>query len=152
MFDAELARQGLRPNRVFSDGTALPASFNDIHDTFDRASGDSHLNPDLNEINRQHHAQVSRVIAPAPASDVPATPSTIRSDVEAQGEKIRASTSSSDTTFDADAQIVKKSDGTLASKKSLLVGSIKQVADDGGASIDNAIDIVKDFRKKPSGK
>lgn len=27
LFDAELARQGLRPNRAFSDGTALPTSF-----------------------------------------------------------------------------------------------------------------------------
>ena len=31
MLDAELARQGLRPNRVFSDGSALPVSFEDLH-------------------------------------------------------------------------------------------------------------------------
>jgi conjugal transfer mating pair stabilization protein TraG len=27
LMESELARQSLRPNRVFSDGTALPASF-----------------------------------------------------------------------------------------------------------------------------
>ncbi len=30
LFEAELARQGLPPNRTFSDGTALPSSFGDI--------------------------------------------------------------------------------------------------------------------------
>lgn len=152
MFDAELARQGPRPNRVFSDGTALPASFNDIHDKFDRASAEARLSPDIDAINRQHRGQASRVPTPAPGSGVPSTPSTIRSDIHVQGEKIRGSTSSADSTFDANAQIVKTPDGTLASKKSLLVGTIKQAADDGGATIDNAKDIAKDLLQKKGRK
>ncbi|MES2260963.1 MAG: conjugal transfer protein TraG N-terminal domain-containing protein [Pseudomonadota bacterium] len=148
MFDAELARQGLRPNRIFSDGTALPESFNDIHAKFDQASGDSRFHPDINAINRQHRGQASRAITPAPSSVAPSTPSNIRSDIQEQGEKIRGQTTSADSTFDANAQIMKTPDGTLASKKSLLVGTIKQAAGDGSATIDNAKDMVKDLLKK----
>ena len=50
--------------------------------------------------------------------------------------------------FDAKAEIVKAPDGTLASKKSLLKHTGKQVAEDGSATIDNAKDAVKDLLKR----
>ncbi len=148
LFDSELARQGPRPNRVFSDGTALPTSFADIHDKFNRASDDSRLNPDIDAINREHRGRASRINTPAPSSTVSPSSSTIRSDIQAQGERIRDRTTAVDSTFDANASIVKTPDGTLASKKSLLVGTIKQAAGDSGATIENAKDIAKDLLKK----
>jgi hypothetical protein len=45
-------------------------------------------------------------------------------------------------------EIVKTDDGTLASKKSLLVQSGKQVGKDAGATIENAKDVVKDLLRK----
>ena len=45
LLESELARQGLRPNRVFSDGTALPMSFQDIRERYTSNASDPRLNP-----------------------------------------------------------------------------------------------------------
>ncbi|HAT30051.1 MAG TPA: conjugal transfer protein TraG, partial [Janthinobacterium sp.] len=148
MFDAELARQGLRPNRVFSDGTALPASFNDIHEKFDQTSDDSRVNPDIDAMDRQHHARASRFNTPMPMQTIPSEPSLLRSDIQAKGESIRDQTAADRSAFDSSAQIVKTPDGTLASKKSLLLEAGKQVARDGGATFDNTLDIAKAMQQK----
>lgn len=59
LLDAELARQGLRPNRVFSDGTALPTSFDDIHTRHDQDAADSRLSPDMATIDCGHREQTT---------------------------------------------------------------------------------------------
>ena len=148
MFDAELARQGPRPNRVLSDGTALPSSFDDIRRRYDQASTDPHLNPDTTAIDGQHRKQVSSVKASTPSATVSSAPSTIRSDIQEQGAAIRGQTGSASSNFDWKAKIVKTPDGTLASKTSLMKEAGKQVVEDGSASIDNAKDAVKDLLKK----
>ena len=148
MFDAELARQGLRPNRVFSDGTALPTSFNDVHSRYDQVSADPQLNPDTTALDRQHRTQVSHAKTSAPGATVSSAPSAIRSDIQSQGAAIRGQTGSASADFDAKAEIVKTPDGTLASRKSLLKQAGKQVVEDGSATVDNAKDAVKDLLKK----
>jgi conjugal transfer mating pair stabilization protein TraG len=52
LMESELARQSLRPNRVFSDGTALPASFGDIREQHAQQRSDAALTP---EIDGLHH-------------------------------------------------------------------------------------------------
>ena len=148
LFDAELARQGLRPNRVFSDGTALPVSFNDIRSRYDQASTDSQLTPDLVAIDRQHRQEVSRAQTLVPNTGDSTTPSTIRSDIQAQGAVIRGQTGSADSEFESKAEITKTPDGTLASKNSLLEQTGKQVVEDGSATIENTKDAVKGLLKK----
>lgn len=148
LFDAELARQGLRPNRFFSDGTALPTSFDDIHARHDQDAADPHLNPDTAAINREHHNQVSRFSPPVPSTAGATKHSEIRGDIQAHGGEIRKQTDSANQEFDTKAEIVKTPDGTLASKKSLLKQTGKQVARDAGPTFDNAKDAVKDLLKK----
>lgn len=147
LFDAELARQGLRPNRVFSDGTALPASFDDIRSRHDQAATERHLNPDTSAVNRQHSNEVARFNLSAPS--VAGTPahSAVRSGIQTKGAAIRGQTESVHNEFDTKAEIVKTPDGTLASRKSLLKQAGKQVAEDAGATIDNTKDLVKDLLK-----
>lgn len=147
LFDAELARQGLRPNRVFSDGTALPTSFEDIRTRHGQDVTDPRLNPDMVTINREHHNQVSHF------SSVPSNTDSIRStearsDIQAQGTEIRKQVGTARQEFDAQAEIVKEPDGTLASNKSLLKQTGKQVAEDAGATIDDTKDIVKNLLKR----
>ena len=50
--------------------------------------------------------------------------------------------------FDREAEIVKSEEGTLASRRSLLKQSGKQVGKDADASLDNARDAVKDLLKR----
>jgi conjugal transfer mating pair stabilization protein TraG len=148
MFEAELARQGLRPNRVFSDGTALPTSFDDVRVLHDRHASDPTLAPDLSASDQQHRATVARSNRPTPSAHSDTSPPSLRNDVQTEGKAIRNETASARSTFDRKAEIVDTADGTLATKKSLLKQSGKQVVDDGAASIGNAKEVVKDLLRK----
>ncbi|WP_374683568.1 conjugal transfer protein TraG N-terminal domain-containing protein [Accumulibacter sp.] len=148
MFDAELARQGLRPNRVFSDGTALPSSFGDVRSLHDHQATDPALSPDLAASHRQHRAKMSQFNHSAPGTHLDTNPSPLRNDVQTQGNAIRNEAGSANSSFDRNAEIVDTGDGTLVTRKSLLKQSGKQVVDDGQASIDNAKDAVKELLRK----
>lgn len=148
MFDAELARQGLRPNRVFSDGTALPSSFGDVRSLHDHQATDPALSPDLAASHRQHRAKMSQFNHSAPGAHLDTNPSPLRNDVQMQGNAIRNEAGSANSSFDRNAEIVDTGDGTLVTRKSLLKQSGKQVVDDGEASIDNAKDAVKELLRK----
>jgi conjugal transfer mating pair stabilization protein TraG len=145
---SELARQSLRPNRVFSDGTALPTSFGELRALHDQTRGDAALTPDIGGHRRDNDQRVSRFGNTAPpAQPVPAA-SPIRDEVRARGAQIRSSADASSAAFDSKTEIVKNDDGTLATRKSLLKQSGKQVAKDAGASVDNVKDAVKGLLKK----
>ena len=148
LFDAELARQGLRPNRFFSDGTALPTSFDDIRARHDQDATDPRLNPDTAAINREHRRQVSRFNTSIPNTAGSTQPSETRGDIQAHGVGIRKQTGSASQEFDTKAEIVKTEDGTLSSKKSLLKQSVTQAADDAAATVENAKDAVKNLLNK----
>jgi hypothetical protein len=60
LMESELARQSLRPNRVFSDGTALPASFGKIRDQHDRSRVKTALTPDIIGQHQSNRDQISR--------------------------------------------------------------------------------------------
>lgn len=147
---AELARQSLKPNRVFSDGTALPTSFEDIQLRHRQEKADTALNPVIDVRHRSNDRQVSRfgksarAVQPAPTPE----PSSTRQEVQARGTEIRARAKADQTGFDAKAEIVKTDDGAQDSKKSLLKQSGNQVIEDAGATVDNATGIVKDLLKK----
>ncbi len=150
MMDAELGRQGLRPNRVFGDGTAMPMSFDDVRRVHDQDAATSELAPDVARRDRQNRAGVSKFGrgGPPQATDSP-DPRPIRAEMEARGAAIRSKTEAASKGFDDKAQITTETDGTLASKKSLLWQSSKQVGADSNTSTDNAAAVIKGlFRKK----
>ena len=147
LFDAELARQGVRPNRNFSDGTALPTSFEEIRTRHDHDGANSVLNPDIAETNHEHHRQITRFNTSLPSA-AGSPHSGIRSDIQTHGTEIRKQTDSVNQEFDAKAGIAKTADGTLASKKSLLKRSVMQAAEDASTSIDNTKDAVRDLLNK----
>ena len=133
---------------MFSDGTALPSSFGDVRTLHDRQSSDPALSPDLSASNRQQRARVARTNQSARSAHPDTSPPSLRNDVQAEGNAIRNKTASARSTFDRKAEIVDTADGTLATKKSLLKQSGKQVVDDGEASIDNAKEAVKGLLQK----
>ncbi|CAB3697806.1 MAG: conjugal transfer protein TraG N-terminal domain-containing protein [Rhodocyclales bacterium] len=148
LMESELARRSLRPNRVFSDGTALPASFGDIRDQHVYQRGDAALAPDIGGLHLSNREQTSRFGNAKPSQGTAPTASPIRDEIRTHGDQIRTGAESSRANFDAKAEIIKTDDGTLASKKSLLVQSGKQVGKDAGATLDNAKDVVKDLLRK----
>ncbi len=148
LMESELARQSPRPNRVFSDGTALPASFGNIRDQHVQQRGNTALTPDIIGQHQSNQDRISRFGNAAPSRERAPAASPIREDVHARGNQIRSDAASRGADFDAKAEIIKTDDGTLASKKSLLVQSGKQVGRDTGATFDNAKEVVNDLLKK----
>ncbi|MBK8336487.1 MAG: conjugal transfer protein TraG N-terminal domain-containing protein [Sterolibacteriaceae bacterium] len=148
LMESELARQSLRPNRVFSDGTALPASFGDIREQHVHQQGDAALMPDIAGLHQSNRQQTSRFGNVKPSQGTAPTVSPIRDEIRTHGDQIRTGAESSRADFDAKAEIIKTDDGTLASKKSLLVQSGKQVGKDAAATLDNAKEVVKDLLRK----
>ncbi len=148
LMESELARQSLRPNRVFSDGTALPASFGKIRDQHIQQRGNTALAPEIIGQHQSNRDQISHFENAAPSRGIAPAASPIREEVHTRGNQIRSDAASRHADFDAKAEIIKTDDGTLASKKSLLVQSGKQVGRDAGATFDNAKEVVNDLLKK----
>ena len=148
LMEAELARQSLRPNRTFSDGTALPASFPDLDRQHAQERRDARLTPDINAHTQNNEQQVLRAPKGLPVKQQPAVPTATRGEVQTQGARIKDQVDASRSEFDTKSELIRAEDGTLSSTRSLLKQSSKQVAKDAGASVDNVKDAVKDLLKK----
>jgi conjugal transfer mating pair stabilization protein TraG len=148
LFDAELARQGPRPSRNFSSGVALPESFLELRNQWDASKADPSLNPDLASRNDRNREAVRRGVGEAsPVASTPAT-SGIRPEVSQGGAAIRQKADQSRRGFDDEAEVTRSADGTVSTKKSLLLQSGRQVAADASATFDEAKDAVKGVLKK----
>jgi len=145
MMDAELARQGLSPNRVFSDGSALPYSFEDMRDRhqFNRSADSLNQDP-ASTFNKHRQTMPNEVSTEQPVAPA----SSVRSDIQERGSQIRRQTQSDQSKFEQNADIIETDDGTLASRKSQLGQAGKQVGNDAQSSFGDAKDAVKDLFKK----
>jgi conjugal transfer mating pair stabilization protein TraG len=148
LMEAELARQSLRPQQVFSDGAAVPTAFGELQAQHLRNSGDPALRPDLTERHHSNQGEVRRFGGTSTSAPSAGAPSPMRSAIREEGERIRATTSADQGAFDRKAQITKTPDGTLASERSLLLQSGKQVKEDAAPFIDDAKQAVRDALKK----
>lgn len=148
LMEAELARQSLRPNQVFSDGTALPITFGDLEAQHLRNSSDSALSPDLTGRHHSNQGDVRRFGGSTRSSATAGAPSATRSAIHTEGERIRSATSGDQETFDRKAQVTTTSDGTLAPDRSLMKQSVKQIKEDAASIIDDAKQAVKGAFKK----
>ncbi|MDF3833062.1 conjugal transfer protein TraG N-terminal domain-containing protein [Cupriavidus basilensis] len=148
MLDAELARQGPKPNRVFSDGTAMPDSFEEVRDLHRRQSEDPALSPDLAATDRSNRAKAAQAHRQATSQRNTAAPSPIREEVRERGSGIQQQTEVANARFDAKAEVIKTEDGTLATKQSLLMKAGKQVRQDAGTTVDATKEAVRDLLRK----
>lgn len=148
LMEAELARQSLRPHQVFSDGTAVPTAFGDLRSQHLQNSGTPELTPDLAGRHRMNQGEVHRSGGTSPAAPQAGAPSSMRSTISQEGERIRSTTSTVQEKFDRKAQITTTSDGTLASERSLMMQTGKQVKEDVAPVINDATQAVKKALKK----
>ncbi|EXI80479.1 MAG: conjugal transfer mating pair stabilization protein TraG [Candidatus Accumulibacter appositus] len=149
LMEAELARQSLKPNRTFSDGTAMPLSFGDLRHQHAQDAADPALTLDIASRHRQHTSDVRRFDGTAqPMPNTTHPPSHLRDEVQAQGKRIRATTAAEREAFEREAQITQTPDRTLASKRSLMKQTGKQVKEDVAPLIDDAKQAVKDALRK----
>jgi conjugal transfer mating pair stabilization protein TraG len=149
LMEAELARQSLKPNRTFSDGTGVPAAFDQLRDEYLREKGTIDPTMDVDTRRRTGDAEVARFLRDRQSQPPGGTaPSGARGEVQSRGAEVRRDVETRREGFDREAEIVKTEDGTLVSRRSLLKQSGKQVSKDASASLDNAKDAVKDLLKR----
>lgn len=150
LMSAELARQSLRPNRVLNDGSSLPSSFDEVRSLHQQQRQGSTLAPDIATVHQSNTRTTSRHGA-NPSRPLPqGTPSTspIRDELQERAKQLRGETSTKNGEFDRKAEIIKTDDGTLASKKSLLGQSMKQVGEDASATAREVTDAAKELFKR----
>lgn len=150
LMSAELARQSLRPNRVLNDGSSLPSSFDEVRSLHQQQRQGSTLAPDLVTVHHSNTRTSSRhgtdPSRPLPQGTPPTSP--IRDEVQERAKQLRGEISTKNGEFDRKAEIVKTDDGTLASKKSLLGQSMKQVGEDASATAKEVTDAAKELFKR----
>ena len=148
LMDAELARQSLRPNQVFSDGTAVPTAFVDPKANHRRDTGNLTLDPDVLGRHRANEADV-RLFSDTPRSAAPRDSSpNLRGAIHEEGQRIRSTAAIDQESFKKKAQITDTSDGTLASERSLMMQTGKQIKEDAAPIIEDARKAIKDALRK----
>jgi len=149
LMDAELARRSLRPNQVFSDGTAIPTAFSDLEAHHSRNAADPKVAPDVQSRHRANEADVRRFSGSSPQSAAPGDPSpAVRGAIHGEGQRIRSNASNDLESFQRKAQITETSDGTLASERSLMMQTGKQIREDAAPIIEDARKAVSDALRK----
>jgi conjugal transfer mating pair stabilization protein TraG len=148
LMDSELARQGLSPNRTFSDGTAVPDSFGGIQMHHAAQRGAVGRAAGIAQSHQGHRDAVSAYDTALPPIDNSPAPSTLRDDVRSRGTEIKQQTEGAREKFDQEAQIVETDDGTLASRKSLGIQSGKQVLEDSLIMYEETRDTTKSLYQR----
>ncbi len=149
--DSREARElASRPSTTMARAQRAEASFAErtTRRQYDRERTSPLLNPDLTSSGRGNSRRVSGFGQSTPKIAEAPQPSVIRGEVEKRAAEIRQSTESSQGGFDTKAQIVRTPDGTLATKKSLLMQSGRQVSSDATESMDAAKEVAKDLLKR----
>ena len=145
---AELARQSLRPQRVFSDGTALPTAFGDVQAQHRRDATDAALATDVSARHQSNVEAAERDQGGPDRAGPVRSPHTLRDSIRKEGAQIRADVADDKVQFDQNAQVTKTPDGTLATEASLVKRSVGQVSQDVSPVIDDAKRALKDVFKK----
>ncbi len=121
MMEAELARQAPKPNRVFSDATGVPNSFDELRARYSRSVVDPALGSDVSAQHRQNRGIVARFgVGAQDLPDVPPQASEVRSTVQEQGKDLLSEAAAEREAFDRNAQVTRAPDGTLSSERSLM--------------------------------
>jgi len=149
MMEAELARQSPKPNRVFSDATGIPSSFEEMRARHNEAAVDPKLERDASARHEQNKSRVARFEGAAQVKgEAPQQASEVRSAVRDQGARVRSAAAVEGEAFDRNAQVTRGPDRTLTSRRSLMKQTGKQVKEDATGVIDDARKVVKDALRK----
>jgi conjugal transfer mating pair stabilization protein TraG len=148
LMEAELARQSPKPNRVFSDAAAIPTAFSDLSPLHERSVTAPRLAPGIAGQHGLNEERVRRFRQGVQNSLPPSQDSDLRTEVQDHAGRIRSKVAAEGQAFDQDAQVTQSSDGTLASKRSLVKQAGKQVKEDASGMLDDTRQAVKDALRK----
>lgn len=150
LLSAELARQSLAPNRNFTDGTGMPASFDEVRHLYTTNREDPRLSQDIEAAHQRDVSTVSRSSFPVPPGRQPTTTesSQVRQQVQTSSEGLRAETAARRQSFDDERSPRLTDDGTISPRQSLFKGTARQVAKDAAETVDDTKDALKGIVKR----
>lgn len=148
MIDSELARQALKPNRVFSDGTAVPLSFKDAKDRHKADRNFAQVNSNIAAQAKENTGAVRQNdTSIAPPRERPKTGNSgammTRENIEAEGRKIREQINLSSTEYNSNTGITRDKSGAPETRRSLLLDTADQAGKDATNTLKNAEEAVK---------
>lgn len=148
MFDAELARQGLKPNQTLSDGTAMPISFGAIQAEQATHLADLKRYPDPNTVSQYQRQHIPRKTLlmwhPLPE---PETPVAITAEVQAAEQRLQQTIQTQVQTHEQTTAIHASSAGIVSTKKSLLKRAGQQLGQDAKSALDQTRQQIKRWFK-----
>ena len=144
LMDAELARQSLGPNRTFSDGGSVPASFDHVQLEYLHERTRLEHASDAKKEHVEHKNSVARsdgATRALPAVDQQDLPP-LRKEIGAGADRIEGQTAADQFEFSRRARIKPTGNGSVASERSLLVQVGQQVKSDADATLGAAVNAV----------
>ncbi|MCZ4314788.1 conjugal transfer protein TraG N-terminal domain-containing protein [Comamonadaceae bacterium G21597-S1] len=147
---SELARQGLPPNRVFSDGTPIQPSLDEFREAQRESIRAGQPGSDIDSMRQHNDAAVSARQSnrppplPAPAAGGVNTRAQVLSEKQ-RLQQLRANVDASST---VDSNAERTTEGTLRSRTSQLGQTSRQLANDANATLDAAKDAIKDLIRR----
>jgi conjugal transfer mating pair stabilization protein TraG len=136
-------------NDIFSDGTGMPSSFDDVRHLYTTNSGDPRVTPDIDATYRRATGAVRQAPLPVAPPAQPATePSNARQQIQTSSDDLRGRTAARRQEFDDERSPGRADDGTISPRQSLFKGTASQVARDAAETFQDAKDAVKGIIKR----
>lgn len=149
LFEAELARRALGPNRTFTDGTGVPVTFGSLPPEHLRQSAIVDSTVDVASMRRDSDAAVRRTRGnPLPPTAPAESPEPRRDQMQAEATALRQRAGAQADQLGRNIDADRAEDGTLVPRRSLLKQSAKQVGKDAATTAESAVDAVKDLLKR----
>ena len=147
---SELARQGLPPNRMFSDGTPVQASLGEFRERQRESIRAGQPGSDIDNTRHHNDAAVSarQSDRPSPLPAPAAATMNTRAQVHSEKQRLQQVRANVDASSTVDSNAERTADGTLRSKSSQLGQTSRQVANDANATLDAAKDAIKDLIRR----
>lgn len=142
---SELASRALPPTRTVS-GAALPTSFGDIRSVNQQTNTDPVFSKDrvISADSSNDRAAAGRISTRGlTPPETPPALGAVRTDVPGQVTSALSQPTQA-STFDERNQIVRNPDGTVTTRKSQLVGNVRQIREDAAALAENAKEVLSD--------
>ena len=149
LFEAELARRALGPNRTFTDGTGVPVTFGSLPPEHLRQSAIVDSTVDVPGMRKDSDAAVRRIRGnPSPPAAPAESPELRRDQMQTEATALRQRARAQADQLGRNIEADRAEDGTLVPRRSLLKQSAKQVGKDAATTAESAADAVKDILKR----
>lgn len=141
LMSSELARQSLKPNLTFSDGTAVPATFQDVRPRFES-------DKTAPALKRQPQVQRPTMENLARTSPDESLSAEVQRDIGNANQLLGKAHSDREAEWEKKSQVTRSADGHVTTQRSLMKDTSQLVVDDANQVLKEGADIMKSVIKR----